>query len=120
MRVCNPHHSRLSLSLSLSLSHPCACIGDDNDLGRDYDFLSSVEMLVLDSCEMLQMQNWEHVELLLRVMNKVPNKVERRPTLSAVSVSDSPFVFDESFHYLPWDSRFVLDDFPNCYAQWNY
>lgn len=66
------YHSDIIVCSPLGLR---TIIGDDNDLGRDFDFLSSVEIVVFDSCEMLQMQNWEHVELMMRCMNRVPSKI---------------------------------------------
>ncbi len=46
------YHSDIIMCSPLGLR---TIIGDDGDAGRDFDFLSSVEILVLDSCEMLQM-----------------------------------------------------------------
>lgn len=66
------YHSDIIVCSPLGLR---TIVGDDSDTQRDFDFLSSVEVLVLDSCEMLQMQNWDHVQLLLRVTNRVPVKI---------------------------------------------
>lgn len=46
------YHSDMIVCSPLGLR---TIIGDEGDAGRDFDFLSSVEVLVLDSCEMLQM-----------------------------------------------------------------
>ena len=48
-------------------------VGKDKKL--DFDFLSSLEILVLDQAEAFAFQNPEHVEELMKVINKTPKKM---------------------------------------------
>jgi len=43
---------------------------------REYDFLSSIEVLVLDMAHIFLMQNWEHVINIFEAINTIPTKIE--------------------------------------------
>lgn len=59
MRLYSPFYSSdIIIASPLGLR---TLIGVDGDTQRDFDFLSSVELLVLEQSDVFLMQNWEHV-----------------------------------------------------------
>lgn len=41
---------------------------------RQYDFLSSIEVLVIDKANHIEMQNWDHVNTVLKYTNMIPKE----------------------------------------------
>lgn len=49
-------------------------IGAEGDKERDFDFLSSIELIIMDQTEVFLMQNWEHVLDIMKLLNIQPNE----------------------------------------------
>ncbi|NXV84222.1 DIEXF factor, partial [Atlantisia rogersi] len=47
-------------------------IGAEGEKKRDFDFLSSIEVLIIDQADIYLMQNWEHVLHLMKHINQLP------------------------------------------------
>mmetsp|Transcript_122497 Transcript_122497/g.341408 ORF Transcript_122497/g.341408 Transcript_122497/m.341408 type:complete len:506 (+) Transcript_122497:1-1518(+) len=50
--------------------------GAEGEWRRDFDFLSSIEVCIVDRADVLRMQNWEHVQEVIEVVNRKPRSIE--------------------------------------------
>ncbi|KAK0556294.1 rRNA-binding ribosome biosynthesis protein utp25 [Tilletia horrida] len=50
----------------------------------DSDFLSSIEIVVADQLDVMQMQNWEHVKFVFSRLNHIPRKVHESTDFARV------------------------------------
>lgn len=53
------------LGLSMILENP-------DKKKRQYDFLSSIEVFIVDRANQIEAQNWAHVNMVLKYLNKIP------------------------------------------------
>lgn len=81
------------------------------DSGDSADFLSSIEMLVVDQTEVMAMQNWEHVKYILTRMNTIPQEshdtdfsrvkqwyLDDKSRLFRQTIVSAPYVLPEVLH----------------------
>ncbi|KAK6464395.1 U3 snoRNA-associated protein 25 [Scheffersomyces coipomensis] len=45
---------------------------NDDKKKRQYDFISSIEVLIVDKANQIEMQNWDHITTILKYLNKIP------------------------------------------------
>jgi len=50
--------------------------GAEGDKKREFDFLSSIEVCIVDRADVLRMQNWEHVVEVLQLVNRKPQDLQ--------------------------------------------
>lgn len=55
------------IGLSMMLENP-------DKRKRQYDFLSSIEVLIIDKANSIEMQNWDHVNTVMKYINKIPQQ----------------------------------------------
>ena len=52
---------------------PLGIVTAMNDDITAADFLSAIELVIVDRCDVIAMQNWEHLETVLEKCNQLPN-----------------------------------------------
>eukprot|EP01133_Synstelium_polycarpum_P008685 gene8685-10203_t len=58
-------------------------VGTEGDKQRDNDFLSSIEMIIIDQVDTILQQNWDHMNIIFENLNLVP-KTDRGIDFSRV------------------------------------
>ncbi len=87
------YKSDIIIASPLGLKLACTSKGgeegdnDDDDNGgdnEDVDFLSSIEICIVDHCDVMLMQNWDHVVSSLESLNQQPSKINKDTDYSRV------------------------------------
>jgi len=63
------YHSDIIIASPLGLR---LAVGTEGDKQRDYDFLSSIEVLIMDQTDSIIQQNWDHIQIIFDNLNKIP------------------------------------------------
>ncbi|CAK8563239.1 unnamed protein product [Lathyrus sativus] len=69
------HTSDLIIASPLCLVNKIEETGRDKE--KDVDFLSSIEVLIIDHADVIAMQNWSHVHTVIEHLNRLPSKQPR-------------------------------------------
>lgn len=74
--------SPLGLKLAIGASEDEAAFADEGKARKknknqkqDYDFLSSIEVCIVDHADAMRMQNWEHLEFCMKHINLIPRSL---------------------------------------------
>ncbi|MED6148963.1 hypothetical protein PIB30_057880 [Stylosanthes scabra] len=66
------HTSDIIVASALSLVNKIEEAGSNKE--KDVDFLSSIEVLIIDHADVISMQNWSHVHTVIEHLNRLPSK----------------------------------------------
>lgn len=58
--------------------------GATGDEKREFSFLSSIDILIIEQANVLYMQNWQHIEEILPLMNKTPKYKDMTNSLDEI------------------------------------
>lgn len=68
------YHSDIIIASPLGLRY---VVGNSTRTDAETDFLTSIEVLILDQADIFMMQNWEHVLVLMEVINRPPIDIHK-------------------------------------------
>ena len=75
------YHSDIIIASPLGLRMK---IGAEGETLREFDFLSSIEVTVLDQADVFLMQNWSHVVDIMKCVNQMPLKSHESTDFSRI------------------------------------
>ncbi|XP_045598817.1 U3 small nucleolar RNA-associated protein 25 homolog [Procambarus clarkii] len=71
------YHSDIIIASPLGLRY---VVGNSVKTDAEADFLTSIEVLILDQADVFMMQNWEHVLVLMETINHHPHDIHKLDT----------------------------------------
>jgi len=74
-------HSDIIISSPLGLRR---LVGAEGDKEREYSFMSSLEIFVMERAHVLFMQNWQHMDEILPMLNRIPRHKDMTNDLNEI------------------------------------
>ncbi len=74
-------HSDIIISSPLGLRR---LVGAEGDKEREYSFMSSLEIFVMERAHVLFMQNWQHMDEILPMFNRIPRHKDMTNDLNEI------------------------------------
>ncbi|KAL5225149.1 hypothetical protein ABZP36_011788 [Zizania latifolia] len=76
--LSNFYSSDIIVASPMALKHKIDGVEDNKEKGPakepDFDFLSSIEIVVVDHADVILMQNWSHLHAVFEQLNQLPSK----------------------------------------------
>ena len=72
----------------------------------DFDFLSSIQLVIIDQADIMSMQNWEHLQVVMEHLNRIPTAAHdcdftrvTKPFLDGKAAENRQTIFISAFRF---------------------